>query len=87
MRLDKFLKMSLIFKTRSSGEKFIEEGNVLVNDKKVKPAMTVKVGDIITIILPLKKTRYRVIQLLEKNVSKKLAKEMFEVIDEERFEL
>lgn len=87
MRLDKFLKISLIFKTRSSGEKLIEEGNVLINDKISKPSATIKAGDIITIITPLSKTKYRVLQILEKNVSKKTAKEMYEVIDEERFEL
>ena len=36
MRLDKFLKISLIFKTRSSGEKIIEEGNVLINEKPIQ---------------------------------------------------
>jgi ribosomal 50S subunit-recycling heat shock protein len=87
LRLDKFLKISLIFKTRSSGEKLIEEGNVLINDKISKPSATIKAGDIITIITPLSKTKYRVLQILEKNVSKKTAKEMYEVIDEERFEL
>jgi len=87
LRLDKFLKTSLIFKTRSSGEKAIEESKVLVNQKQAKPSLTVKVNDILTIITPLKKTEYKIVLLLEKNVSKKDAKEMVEVINEERFEI
>lgn len=87
MRLDKFLKTSLIFKTRSSGEKAIEEGKVLINDNVAKPSSNLKIGDTITVNMPLKKTTYRVLQIMEKNVSKKMAREMFEVINEEQFEL
>lgn len=87
MRLDKFLKTSLIFKTRSSGEKAIENGSVKLNDKPVKPSSTAQAGDIITVTLPLKKTTYKILQILENNVSKKMAKEMFEIIKEENFDI
>ncbi|OHD14915.1 MAG: hypothetical protein A2086_02415 [Spirochaetes bacterium GWD1_27_9] len=87
MRLDKFLKNSLIFKTRSGGEKSIEEGNVLINDKIAKPSASVKVGDILTVISPLKKSKYKILLLLEKNVSKKEAKEMIEIVSEEQLDL
>jgi ribosomal 50S subunit-recycling heat shock protein len=87
LRLDKFLKTSLIFKTRSSGEKAIEDGNVMINEKPSKPSANVKVGDFITVVEPLKKTKYKILLILEKNVSKKDAREMFEIVSEERFEL
>ncbi len=87
MRLDKFLKISLIFKTRSSGEKAIEEGRVTLNSCAAKPSANLKVGDIITISTPLKKTAYKVLQLLDKNVDRKLAKETYEVINEEQFDI
>ena len=87
MRLDKFLKTSLIFKTRSSGEKAIENGDILLNDKTVKPSSSIKEGDLMTVKTPLKITVYRVLQIIEKNVSKKMAKEMVEVVKEEQVEI
>ena len=86
MRLDKYLKISLIFKTRSSGEKEIDRGNVLLNDNKAKPSSSVKAGDKLTVIFPLKKLEFRVLKILDKNVSRKDAKEMYEVIGEEQIE-
>lgn len=87
MRLDKFLKISLIFKTRSSAEKAIEKGKVLLNDNKAKPSSKIKILDKIEVIFSLKKILYKVIEIKEKNVSRKEAKEMYEIIGEERFEL
>jgi ribosome-associated heat shock protein Hsp15 len=87
LRLDKFLKTSLIFKTRSSGEKAIENGEILLNEKPVKPSSTVHVGDMMTVRFPLKTTVYRILEIFEKNVSKKQAKEMVEVVKEELTEI
>jgi ribosomal 50S subunit-recycling heat shock protein len=87
LRLDKFLKISLIFKTRSSGEKTIEEGNVLINDKMAKPSSNIKIGDILTIRTSLKKTNYKILQIAEKNVSKKDARELYEILNEEHYEI
>ncbi len=87
MRLDKFLKISLVFKTRSSAEKAIENHNVLLNGAPAKPAAKVKVEDLITVIYPLKKTVYKVLQLFDKSVPKKTAREMTEIISEEIHEI
>lgn len=86
MRLDKFLKISCIFATRSSAEKSIIQGNVLLNNLKSKPSSNIKTGDNLTIISPFKKINYEVIKIYEKNVSKKEAKEMLNFIGEEKFE-
>ncbi|MBN2547039.1 MAG: RNA-binding S4 domain-containing protein [Spirochaetes bacterium] len=86
MRLDKFLKISLIFKTRNSAEKLINNNKILVNDKTIKPAVKIRVGDIITVETLFKKTKYLVISISEKNVSKKEAKELTKVISEEKLE-
>lgn len=86
MRLDKFLKISCIFATRSSAEKSIIQGNVLLNKLKSKPSSNVKIGDILTIISPFKKTEYEILKIYEKNVSKKEAKEMLSLIGEENIE-
>ena len=76
MRLDKYLKTALIFKTRSGGEKNIENGGVLLNGKIAKPASQVKEGDLITIRTLEKETTYKILQLLEKNVSRQMAREI-----------
>lgn len=86
MRLDKYLKTALIFKTRSCGEKNIETGGVLLNGKPAKPASNVKEGDLITIRTLEKETTYKIVQLLEKNVSRQMAKEMYEIISETKLD-
>jgi len=87
MRLDKFLKISLIFKTRSSAEKAIEKGNLLLNGSKTKPSSKVKEGDILKITSNTKIVEYKILEIKEKNVSKKEAKDMTEIISEEKIEL
>jgi len=86
MRLDKFLKISLIFKTRSSAEKAIDNGNVYLNGKPAKPASLIKVGDKMTIVFPIKKVEYEILEIKEKNVSKKEAKELIRLISEEKID-
>lgn len=83
MRIDKFLKISLIFKTRSSAEKAIENNLILLNGKSVKPSTDVKPCDIILITFPEKKITYKILQILDKNVSRQMAKEMYEIVNEE----
>jgi ribosomal 50S subunit-recycling heat shock protein len=87
LRLDKFLKTALIFKTRSSGEKAIENGDILINDKSAKPSSTVHEGDLMTVRTPLKKTVYKILQIMDKNVSKKMAREMTEIVKEENLDI
>lgn len=86
MRIDKFLKIAMIFKTRSSAEKAIENGELLLNGKKIKPSSTVKIGDILTLKTLLKETTYQVLNISEKNVSKKDAKELTKIIEEKKIE-
>ena len=87
MRLDKYLKIALIFKTRSGSEKYFENDGILLNGKVAKQAANVKIGDVITIKSPEKVTEYKIIDIQEKNVSKQMAKTLYEVIKEEKFEL
>lgn len=87
MRLDKFLKISLLFKTRSAGEKCIEQGNVMVNEKIAKPSTNVNIGDTISVQFPLKKVTYKINELHDKSVPRKIAREMATLIDEEHYEL
>lgn len=87
MRIDKFLKIALIFKTRSSAEKAITKGLVLLNGKITKPAANIKIGDKITVKSPFKEIEYEITNISEKNVSKKEAKELVKILKETRNEL
>ena len=49
MRIDKFLNAVNIVKRRSIADEMCKVGVVFINDKKVKSAKDVKVGDIIEI--------------------------------------
>ena len=49
MRLDKWLKVARIFKTRSQAAEACEQRRVKVNGQTVKPAKTVRAGDEVTI--------------------------------------
>ena len=49
VRIDKYL-MNETEMSRSKIQKLIENGNILVNDKKVKTSYSVKIDDVITII-------------------------------------
>lgn len=83
MRIDKFLKIALLFKTRSSAEKAIENACVLINGKPAKPATDVKAEDLLVITFPDKTVTYRIKELQEHNVSRQKAKELYDIINEE----
>lgn len=49
MRLDKFLKISGIIKRRTVSQNLIELGGVTKDERVLKPAYEVKIGDLLTI--------------------------------------
>lgn len=77
MRIDKYLKVSRLIKRRTVANEACEQGRIIVNDKVVKPAYDVKVGDIIRIRFGDKETRIRVTMVAE-HVKKDDASGMFE---------
>lgn len=87
MRLDKFLKVALIFKTRNSALKAIKDGKVTLNNSRAKPSTEVKINDNLAITFPLKKVEYKILMIKEKNVSKQEAKELYEISKEEKIEI
>ena len=89
-RLDKWLNISCLFKTRAQATKACDDRKVKVNGDVAKPAKMIKVGDVLTI-----KNKngifinYTVTTLAFKNVSAKDArtlyiKEEIELTDEAR---
>lgn len=51
-RLDNYIKYVLPDYTRSSIKKYITEGYILLNDKKVKAGEKLRLGDVVTIDIP-----------------------------------
>ncbi|MFZ2890714.1 RNA-binding S4 domain-containing protein [Sulfuricurvum sp.] len=63
MRIDKFLNAVNLTKRRVVAQDMIGEGVVYINDKAVKPAKNVAVGDIITLVYLEKQMRYEVLAI------------------------
>lgn len=63
MRIDKFLNAVNLTKRRAVAQDMIGEGVVYINDKAVKPAKNVAVGDIITLVYLEKQIRYEVLAI------------------------
>jgi ribosome-associated heat shock protein Hsp15 len=80
IRIDKWLWAVRIFKTRSQATNACKNSKVFINETSVKPSHTVKIGDVIEVKHPLITRTFKVIGLLEKRVSAKIAKDFVEEI-------
>lgn len=63
VRIDKFLNAVNLTKRRAIAQDMIDEDVVLLNDKVVKPAKNVVVGDVITLVYLSKTLRYEVLAI------------------------
>lgn len=77
IRLDKWLKLSRLFKTRALATRACEEGRVKVNDERSKPARLIKIGDEITIKAHSKYRTFDVVDIVYKSISNKDAKNLY----------
>ena len=76
MRLDKFLKVSIIIKRRTLAKEVCDGGRVKINGNVAKAGSTVKVGDILEIGFGERVRRYEIL-MIEENVRADAAKEMY----------
>ena len=76
MRLDKYLKVSILIKRRTVANEACDAGRVLINDRPAKASSTVKEGDILTIQFGNKDVKVEVLDVQE-TVRKEEAKELF----------
>jgi ribosome-associated heat shock protein Hsp15 len=77
IRLDKWLKIARIFKTRTQAGHACEAGRVKVNGAVAKAAKTIKKGDALTV---KHTSRYRELEVLDisfKSISAKEARELY----------
>ena len=83
LRIDKWLWAVRIFKTRSMASNACKKGRVLIDDQQVNPSHTVRVGSIVTVKKRPVFYKYRVLGLLAKRQSAKIAREYLEDITPE----
>lgn len=80
MRIDKFLKVARILKRRTVAQEACQAHKVLVNGKEVKPAYTVKVGDIVTLQFATNTIQFEVLSL-QPVVKKEDAMKLYKIVE------
>ncbi len=83
-RLDKWLKVARLYKTRSQATEACEHRRIKVNGETAKPAKHIKAGDVLT--LRRESGQYldiTVLGLSEKNVSKEDARKLLQLNEPE----
>ena len=72
MRVDLYLKLMGVTKTRMAAKRLCDKGMIRVNQEIVKPSREIVPGDSLEVLLPQKETRMKVLQIpARKSVSKK----------------
>ncbi len=82
MRLDRFLSVARLFKSRSLAAEAISSSMVFVDNVPAKPAKEVKPGQMITIDTPLFYKKIKLLSLPPKNMSRKEASSLYTLIEE-----
>ncbi len=81
MRMDKFLKVSRILKRRTVAGEACKAGKVSVNGKDVKPAYSLKIGDVVELKFAAGSLKFRVLDLKE-TIKKEEASSLYEILSE-----
>ncbi|MDD3129480.1 MAG: RNA-binding S4 domain-containing protein [Candidatus Izemoplasmatales bacterium] len=81
MRLDKYLKVSRIFKRRTIAKEVSKNSRVMINDRVAKPGTDVKEGDILVISYGGKELKVKVLNT-PAYVKKDDAETMYEIIED-----
>jgi ribosomal 50S subunit-recycling heat shock protein len=81
MRLDKYLKVSRIFKRRTIAKEVSKNSRILVNGRIAKPGTDIKENDVLTISYGGKELKVRVLETLA-FAKKEMAEAMYEIIEE-----
>lgn len=81
MRCDVFLKTSCIVKRRTLAKQLFDNNRVMINGVKAKAGRDIKMNDVLCIEFPSKTMTIKVIDIPQmKNVSKTVAKELYEIV-------
>jgi ribosome-associated heat shock protein Hsp15 len=78
VRLDKWLWAVRVYKTRSQAADACRHGHITISNQKAKPSRDARVGEVIVALKDNITRTYKVLQLLDRRVSAKLAREFVE---------
>lgn len=79
VRLDVFLDVACLFKTRSEAQRAIKGGKVDVNGENAKPQKGVKAGDVLDITRPQGRRQRVIVQVVTENhIPKANARKLYE---------
>lgn len=84
MRLDVALNRLCLTRSRSEAKNACEAGAVLVSGREAKASQEVSPGDAVTLRFTSRLLEVKLLDLPQKSVSKKNAREMYEVIRDEK---
>jgi len=77
IRLDKWLKLSRLLKTRTLASKACEDGKVKVNNVRSKPSRLIKIGDEIKLKMRSQYHTFDVLDIVYKSISNKDAQNLY----------
>ena len=80
-RLDVWLNVACIYKTRSQAACAIRAGHVKIPTRAVRPATPIKAGDRIHVTLPGLERELEIIEVASKPVPKDVARTLYEEIE------
>ena len=79
VRLDVWLDVACVFRTRSEAQTACKAGKVNVNGQSAKPNRRMRAGDVIEISRPFgRKQRLRIVALAERHVARAEARKLYE---------
>lgn len=77
IRLDKWLKIARIIKTRNQAAEACDQGRVKVNNQVAKPAKMVKIGDTVSIKLKWRTRTVDIVDIVHKSIKAEEAKLLY----------
>ena len=87
MRLDQFLRYSRLVKRRPLAKSLADGGAVDIEGKTANASAQVEIGDVLRLRLENQTLRIRVLGEAKRNLSKKDASALFEVLEESAYAL
>lgn len=81
MRLDKFMKVARLSKRRSEAHEALEHGRITKDGKALKPAYTVKPGDVLEIHYARKFVTVRVLEVPLRVTPSVKPADLYELLD------
>ena len=83
-RLDVVLNRLCLTRSRNEAKVACEAGAILVSGKTAKPSQDVRPGETVTLRFTRRILEVKLLQVPEGSISKKAAREMYEILRDER---